>query len=61
MQAIARHYGADLKIEDGSVIADIVPKESDYQSWFSEILDERMTFLQSAIDLQTRVRRSAEF
>lgn len=61
MQAIARHYGADLKVADGSVIADIVPKEPDYQSWFSEILDERMTYLQSAIDLQTRVRRSAEF
>ncbi|RUO97452.1 GNAT family N-acetyltransferase [Hyphomicrobium sp.] len=60
MQAIARHYGADLSVEDGSVIADIVPQEPDYHSWFSEILDERMTYLQSAFDLQTRVRRAAE-
>ncbi len=60
MQAIARHYGAELKVEDGSVIADIIPLESDYQSWFSEILDERMTYIQSAIDLQKRVRGSAQ-
>lgn len=59
MQSIARHYGADLKIEDGSIVADIVPEEPDYQSWFSEILDERMTYIQSAIDLQKRVRGSA--
>ncbi|WP_414464251.1 N-acetyltransferase family protein [Hyphomicrobium sp. DY-1] len=58
MQAIARHYGAELKVEDGSIIADIVPKDPDYQSWFSEILDERMTYLQSALDLQKRVRGS---
>ncbi|MBS0234278.1 MAG: GNAT family N-acetyltransferase [Proteobacteria bacterium] len=60
MQAIARHYGAELKVSDGSVIADIIPKEPDYQSWFSEILDERMTYLQSAIDFQRRVRGSAQ-
>ncbi len=56
MQAIARHYGAELKIEDGSIVADIVPARGDYQSWVSEILDERMTYLQSALDLQKRVR-----
>lgn len=60
MQAIARHYGAELKIEEGSVIANIVPDEPDYQSWFSEILDERMTYIQSAFDLQKRVRGSAQ-
>jgi RimJ/RimL family protein N-acetyltransferase len=60
MQAIARHYGAELKVEDGSVVANIIPQEPDYQSWFSEILDERMTYLQSAFDLQRRVRGVAE-
>jgi RimJ/RimL family protein N-acetyltransferase len=59
MQAIARHYGAELKVDEGSVIADIIPKEPDYQSWFSEMLDERMTYVQSAIDLQKRVRGGA--
>ncbi|MFT3732580.1 MAG: GNAT family N-acetyltransferase [Hyphomicrobium sp.] len=60
MQAIARHYGAELKIEDGSVIADIIPQDPDYQSWFSEMLDERMTYFQSALDLQKRVRGSPQ-
>ncbi len=60
MQAIARHYGAELKVEDGSVIADIIPKDPDYQSWVAEILDERMTYLQSALDMQKRVRGPAE-
>ena len=41
MQAIARHYGAEIKVEDGSVIADIIPKDPDYQSWVGELLDER--------------------
>jgi RimJ/RimL family protein N-acetyltransferase len=61
MQAIARHYGAELKVEDGSVVAAIVPDEPDYQSWFSEMLDERMTYFQSVLDLRKRVRGSAEF
>lgn len=61
MQAIARHYGADLQIEDGSIIADIVPEKADYQSWFAELLDERMTYLHAAIDMQLRVRGAANF
>jgi RimJ/RimL family protein N-acetyltransferase len=60
MQAIARHYGADLKVEDGSVIAAIIPQQPDYQSWFSEMLDERMTYIQSALDMQKRVRGTVE-
>lgn len=57
MQAIARHYGADLKLEDGSIIADIIPKHADYHSYASEFLDDRMVFLQAAIDWQTRLAR----
>lgn len=60
MQAIARHYGAEIKVEDGSVIADIIPKDPDYQSWVGELLDERMTYLHSALDFQKRLRGSAE-
>ncbi|HET6388731.1 GNAT family N-acetyltransferase [Hyphomicrobium sp.] len=60
MQAIARHYGADIKIEDGSVIADIVPSDADYASWAGELLDERMTYLHSALDLRKRLRGRAE-
>lgn len=60
MQAIARHYGADLKIEDGSVIADIAPRRADYGSWVSEIMDEPLTYLHAALDMQKRVRGSAD-
>ena len=59
MQAIARHYGADLKIEDGTIVADVVPRGADYQSWVSEIIDERLTYLQAALDMQTRLNGSA--
>jgi RimJ/RimL family protein N-acetyltransferase len=60
MQAIARRYGAELRVADGSVVAAIIPKEPDYQSWFSEMLDERMTYFQSALDLEKRMRGAAE-
>jgi RimJ/RimL family protein N-acetyltransferase len=55
MQAIARHYGAALKIEDGSIFADIVPDRADYQSMVAEMIDEPMTYLHAALDLQTRI------
>lgn len=60
MRAIARHYGADLKIEDGSVIADIAPTRADYGSWTSEIMDERLTYLRAAFDMRKRVRGLAD-
>lgn len=55
MQAIARHYGAELKIADGSIVADVVPRGADYQSWVSEFLDERLTYFHAALDMQTRM------
>ncbi len=59
MQAIARHYGADLNIEDGSIVADIIPKRADYVSYASEYLDDRMVFVQAAFDLQARLGRAS--
>lgn len=57
MQAIARHYGADLHIQEGSIVADIVPARPDYASLASEYLDDRLVFVQSAFDWQTRLAR----
>jgi GNAT superfamily N-acetyltransferase len=57
MQAIARHYGADLRIEEGSIVADIMPTRADYASMTGEYLDDRMVFVQAAFDLQTRLAR----
>ena len=45
----------ELKIGDGSIVADVVPRGADYQSWVSEILDERLTYLHAALDMQTRM------
>jgi RimJ/RimL family protein N-acetyltransferase len=60
MQAIARHYGADLKIEDGSIFADIIPHRADYRSMVAEMIDEPMTYLHAALDMQTRISGSGE-
>jgi RimJ/RimL family protein N-acetyltransferase len=60
MQSIARHYGADLKIEDGSIFADIIPDRADYRSMVAEMIDEPMTYLHAALDLQTRIRGIVE-
>ncbi len=57
MQAIARHYGADIQIEDGSIVANIIPKRADYASFASEYLDDRMVFVQAALDWQQRLAR----
>lgn len=57
MQAIARHYGADLHIDEGSMVADIITPSPDYASFASEYLDDRLVFIQSAFDWQTRLSR----
>jgi RimJ/RimL family protein N-acetyltransferase len=60
MQAIARHYGADLKIEDGSIFADIIPDRADYRSMVAEMIDEPMTYLHSALDMRMRISGSRD-
>jgi GNAT superfamily N-acetyltransferase len=59
MRAIARHYGADLHVEDGSIVADIIPQRPDYASITAEYLDDRLIFVQAAFDLQSRLARMA--
>ena len=57
MQAIARRYGADLIIEEGSIVADIIPKDPDYASMAGDYIDNGMVFVQAAMDLRTRLAR----
>ena len=59
MRAIAAKYGADLIIEQGSVIADISPKRADYMSLASEFLDDRLAFVHAALDMQLRYHHVA--
>ena len=59
MRAIALKYDADLRIEDGSVIADIVPKTSDYLSRATEAFDDRIGIFLAVLDLRSRLRGKA--
>ena len=59
MRAIAAKYGAELHIEDGSVVGDIVPKGADYYSIASELFDDRLACVFAALDFQMRLQRAA--
>ncbi len=58
MQAIALHYHADLRFEDGAVIADIVPKHFDYLSLVAEAFEDRFAIAHAVIEMQNRIVRS---
>jgi GNAT superfamily N-acetyltransferase len=59
MQSIARKYHAELRIEDGSVMADIVPKRFDYLSIAGEAFDDRLGCMHAMMDLRSRLIRQA--
>jgi GNAT superfamily N-acetyltransferase len=59
MRAIAAKYGADLLIEQGSVVADISPKRADYLSLASEYFDDRLAIVHAALDMQLRYHHEA--
>jgi GNAT superfamily N-acetyltransferase len=54
MRAIAVKYGANLKLQEGSVIADIVPKGADFVSFATEALEDRMGYWQAALESGTQ-------
>ncbi len=58
MQAIARHYDGDLHIEEGAIIADIVPARFDYVSVMMEMFEDRVAFAHSFFDMQKRIVRT---
>lgn len=55
MQAIARHYEADLRFELGDVIGEIVPVQADYFSYMAEAMEDRTGYLLAVLDLQSRI------
>lgn len=57
MQAIAAKYRAELKFEDGSVIADIAPTRPDCYSMAQEFVDDRVGYVHSVLDYQSRLLR----
>lgn len=59
MQAIARKHEADLKLEYGEVIGEIVPQDPDYFSLLAEQIEDRVGFLMTVLDLSTRATKAA--
>ena len=52
MQAIARKYEADLKLEYGEVVGEIVPVGPNYFSILAEAVDDRVGYMLAVLDLQ---------
>lgn len=54
MQAIARKHDAELRIEFGEVIGEIVPKEPNYFSLAAEAFEDRIGFMMTVLELQSK-------
>lgn len=59
MQAIARKYRADLQVEHGDVVADIIPQRLDYISLATEMFEDRFVLFLAALDQHSRASRKA--
>lgn len=59
MQAIARRHSANLRFEEGGVIADIIPETPDCSSMAQEFLEDRLGFAHALLDYQRRLMRAA--
>jgi hypothetical protein len=59
MQAIARHFEAELRFEYGEVIGQIVPETPDYFSILVEAMEDRAGYMLAVLDLQSRIVRAA--
>ncbi len=57
MQAIAKKHRAELRYEDGSVVADIAPARPDCYSMAQEFVDDRVGYMHSLLDYQSRLLR----
>jgi RimJ/RimL family protein N-acetyltransferase len=59
MQTIARKYDAELKIEYGEVVGEIVPQGPDYFSILAEQFEDRVGMMMTALDLSHRKVKAA--
>ena len=59
MQAVARKYEADLHVEYGEVVGEIVPSEANYFSLLAEAVEDRMGFMLTVLSLHRRAREAA--
>lgn len=59
MQAIARKYEADLHVEYGEVVGEIVPEEANYFSLLAEAMEDRVGYMMTVLSLRRRSRAAA--
>ena len=60
MQAIARHYDAEMRIEYGEIVGEIVPDMPSYFSVLAEAMDDRVGYMLAVLDLQARLARGSD-
>ena len=59
MQAIARHFEAELRFEYGEVVGEIVPEGPNYFSLLAEAVEDRFGYMMAVLDLHNRVVKAA--
>lgn len=59
MQAIARKYDAEMRVEYGEIIGEIVPQTPDYFSIVAEAVEDRVGYMMTVLDLSARLVKAA--
>ncbi|NKB16769.1 MAG: GNAT family N-acetyltransferase, partial [Sphingomonadales bacterium] len=59
MQAVARHYDAELRFEYGEVIGEVLPDHASASSLLAEALEDRIDYLMAVLVIGTRTAKAA--
>jgi len=59
MQAVARHYDAELRFEQGEVLAELLPDAASAGSMMAEAFDDRMGYLMAVFEVPARPQKAA--
>ncbi|MDZ4841104.1 MAG: GNAT family N-acetyltransferase [Hyphomicrobium aestuarii] len=59
MQAVARHYDAELRFEQGEVLGELLPDAASAGSMMAEAFDDRMGYLMAVFEVPARPRKAA--
>jgi RimJ/RimL family protein N-acetyltransferase len=59
MQAVARHYDADLRFEQGEVVGEVLPAHASASSLLAEAIEDRIDHLMATLVIGSRVDRAA--
>jgi transcription termination factor NusB len=59
MQTIAKKHEAELRLEYGEVVGEIIPETPNYFSMLVEAAEDRVGFMIAVLELQSRMVRAA--